>query len=579
MRPVFIAPGVDIAATSLARGGGPHVQSGHGRSNVVTDESKNMVDGDPETVYEWLEVSVASQFLNQGFVQPHLITIDLGGLFLVDRVRLLTVEEYQFPNRFEVSANTSTTVTSGIGSFRSRPGFIEADFWLDGEVVHRLPENVDHAIDVTFAPAMARSLDLLMHRNTPRLVQFSEVQVFGDGYINNASLVGPFIDLEEAAVLGEIRWRGSGGALTEILIRTRAGRDLDPNKYWRSTGRGSEISPFDEEGNLLDAGAYRLLKPGETAGITYDRDNWSFWSAPYNFADSSGTFILSPGPNSVFQVKVDMLLTHTDGGEVEYVEFSVTKPPLAEEVVGEIFPPRVVLGEITHFTYAIAPIIRPQHSGFDRIEISTPFGLAGVDTVKIGRAPVEATTEILNPDSTLFAVQLPRRLGTADSGQLVEVLFSAPVLRFGTPFTGWVRDGERPAELAQRINAGDASDDLVSETLLVRTSVTNRLLHDMQVEPRAFTPNGDGVNEVARFSLNLLQVIGEVPVELEIHDLAGRSIWAWEDVSHGSGRIRFAWDGRDAAGSTVPPGLYIFRVVARTEEGDEQQTGTVAVSY
>ena len=61
MRPVFIAPGVDIAATSLARGGGPHVQSGHGRSNVVTDESKNMVDGDPETVYEWLEVSVASQ--------------------------------------------------------------------------------------------------------------------------------------------------------------------------------------------------------------------------------------------------------------------------------------------------------------------------------------------------------------------------------------------------------------------------------------------------------------------------------------------------------------------------------------
>lgn len=579
LRPIFVRPGENIAFTSLARDGGPYVQVGHGRSSLVTDESMAMVDGDLTSFYEWLEVSIQNKFITQEFIQPHLISVDLGGLFLVNRIRLVTLAEHHFPDVLDVGANSSTKLTPGIGSFRSRSGFIDASSRLEGDVVHRVPENVNHIIDVSFAPSLARSVDLLLHRRSPQLVRVAEVEIYGQGYINQSTYISSFIDLEEPAIWGNIRWRGRRDRQAKIFIQTRAGRDLDPNQYWRFTGRSSEATPFDKEGRLLDRAAFARLKPGEAGEITYDRENWSFWSPPYDFADSSGTFVLSPSPNSVFQLKVDLLLTTTDGGELDFIEFSATRPPLAEEILGEIYPPDVALGQTVQFVYAIEATIRAQHSGFDRIEISTPFGLGGVDAVKIGRVEVALDSEILAADSTLFAVNLPRHLQAGDSGELVEVIFRAPVLRYGTPFTGWVRDSQRPLELAQRINPGNAADELASEVLSVRTSLSQLLLANLLVEPRILTPNSDGVNELVAFSFNLLQVTDAVPLRLEIFDLSGRLVRVMEEVLPGSGRFNFSWDGRDGGGQLVVPGLYVYRIAVRVERGEDQRSGTLAVVY
>ena len=171
------------------------------------------------------------------------------------------------------------------------------------------------------------------------------MEVYGVGYAHQASYVSPFIDLGEPAVCGAT----SAGAAARIprarvWIQSRAGKDLDPNVYWRFTGRGNEVTSLDEEGQPLDATDYLFLKPGEAGEITYDIDNWSFWSSPYTFADSSGTAIASPGPNSVLQLRVDFLPVGSEGGELEFIEFSATKPPLAEQVLGEIYPPEVTLG-------------------------------------------------------------------------------------------------------------------------------------------------------------------------------------------------------------------------------------------
>ena len=136
----------------------------------------------------------------------------------------------------------------------------------------------------------------------------------------------------------------------------------------------------------------------------------------------------------------------------------------------EIFPPEVELGETAQFSLSIEPTIRAKHSGFDRIQISTPFGVAGVDTVKIGGRPVPFEYFIEGPDSTLFSVQLPRLLQAGDSGELLAVVFRAPALRYGTAFSAWVRNTERPLELAQPINPGDADRSLSSESLTVRTT-------------------------------------------------------------------------------------------------------------
>ena len=579
LRPIYLDPDENIALTSVARGGGPWVRV-TGESRGVTEHSKTMVDGDPETFYEWYEVSIQEKYITQRFLQPHQINVDLGGQFNINRVRIIAPADGSFSDRLDLAINPERE-TRGVGLFRGASAVLTYDIasQLFGEVVFRLPENVQDTIDVHFPTAPAWTVLTLLYRTSPKALKVTEIEVYGEGYINQASYLSPLLDLGEPAIWGNIRWRGQQDPQAKVWIQSRAGKDLDPNVYWRFTGRGDEVSRSDEKGKALDAAAYGRLKPGEEAGITYDTENWSFWSPPYEFADSSGTFVLSPGPNSIFQLQVDFLPSFRNGGEVEFIEFSATKPPLVEDVVGEIYPVEVPLGEIAQFTYALEPTIRTQHTGFDRIEISTPFGLVGVDTVKISRVPVEFTAQIERPDSTLFSVQLPRHLEASDSEELIEVVFRAPVLRYGTPFDGWVRDTARPLELPQRVNPGDASDEFPSEGLMVRTVLSERLLGALQVEPRVVTPNGDGTNERVDFSFNLLQLTDEVPLRLEIFDLSGRLVWARREDLPESGHFSFSWDGRDGHGGVVPPGLYVYRLAVEAERGDDQQSGTLAVVY
>lgn len=580
LQPFFLHPQENIALSSVARGGGAHIQPGVYATYALTADSKNMTDGDPETFYEW----VAGAHFG---VSDFLIPVDLGALFYVNRVRLIAFQSGYYPDKLNIAINpvgvediTKQLRFSGGKSGQGQgSGEQIANFLAGSETVFSLAENVQDTIDVRFPSSLARTVDLLLYRLSPKEVKIAEVEIYGEGYTTNAFYVGPFIDLGEPGIWGNLRWRGRSDSQAKVWIKSRAGKDPDPNIYWRFTGRGDEISRFGEDGKLLDQLAYRNLKPGEAAEITYDTESWSFWSAPYNFADSSGTPFLSPGPNSVLQLRVDLLSTAEDGGEVKFIEFSATKPPLAEEVVGEIYPPEVPLGETAQLTYAIRPTLRAQHSGFDQIEISAPFGLKGIDSVKIDGAPVGFSANIERPDSTFFSLRLPRHLGVDDSGGLIEVIFRAPVLRYGTAFDGWVRDTERPLDLAQRINPGDAAGELLSETLSVRTLFSERLLAELRVEPRVFTPNGDGANDVVNFSFDLLQLTSDAPLRLEVFDLSGRLVRVVHQGLQQSGRFSFSWDGRDEDSQRVPPGLYLYRVAVDAGKGKVEEAGTVAAVY
>lgn len=568
LRPIFLTPATNIALTSADRRGGPYVRVSGVASYSITDLSKNMIDADRATFWEWVE-GIQSRFTGQRYLETRRITMDLGGLFFVNRVRIVAAESGLYPDKLDVTADLGVQKkdnVSGYGAAR-----------LGGQLVFELPENVQDTIDVRFPPALARSVGLLLYRASPKSLRIGELEVYGVGYAHQASYVGPFIDLGEPAVWGDIRWRGRKDSRARVWIQSRAGNDLDPNVYWRFTGRGDEITSLDEAGQPLDAADYLFLKPGEAGEITYDTDNWSFWSSPYAFADSSGTPIASPGPNSVFQLRVDFLPVGSEGGEVEFIEFSATKPPLAEEVLGEIYPPEVALGEVASFRYAIQPIIRAQHSGFDAVEIAAPFGVAGVDSVQA--TGLDSFAVHIAPDSLRFSVALfpPRMAG--DSGGVVEVFFRAPVLRYGTTFRGWVRDTQRPLELAQAINRGNAASEIASEVLTVRTSISRRLLDDLTVQPKIATPNGDGVNEQIHFSFKLLQVTQQVPLRLAVFDLSGRSLRVIHDGQQPSGGLRFSWDGRDESGAQVPPGLYVYRLSVESEKGGDQRAGTIAVVY
>ena len=565
LRPLFLTPEDNIALTSLTRGGGPFSR-GCGGYQFLLDgcNATRMVDGDLSTFY----LKQPYGYVFQSGDRSSWLIFDLGGAFSVNRVRLISTQGTSlYPDKLLVTTSTIPQIVE-----RGSYGGVDP-----GRTVFSIVENTQDTVEAVFPTMRATEVGLQITVTTSRNMEIAEVEIYGEGFVNRASYVSKMFDLEEPAILGEMRWQGRKDPGVRIDIHSRSGKTLDPNVYWRNTGRGDELSRFDERGKLLDAKGYAGLKTGEAAEITYDIENWSFWSPPYEFADSLGTSVISPSPNNVFQFRVDFQPDALQGGEMDYVEFSVTKPPLAQNVVGEVYPPEVPLGEISQFTYAISPTMTPDHSGFDQIEIAAPFGFAGVDSVR-ATGLVDWSVQVESPDSTLFSVKLSPRREAGDLGGPVEVYFRAPVLRYGTPFDGWVRDSERPLELAQRINPGNAAPEFVSETLSVRTSLSPRLLADLLVEPRVFSPNGDGVNDISRFSLNLLQVTENVPLRMEIFDLSGRLLRQQEGL-HESGRFSFSWNGRDDQQELVAPGLYMYRIVVKAKNGDDQQTGTIAVVY
>jgi flagellar hook assembly protein FlgD len=64
----------------------------------------------------------------------------------------------------------------------------------------------------------------------------------------------------------------------------------------------------------------------------------------------------------------------------------------------------------------------------------------------------------------------------------------------------------------------------------------------------------------------------EAEVTAQVETLAGRRVAVMEEQTDRGARVNtLAWDGRDGQGQPVPNGVYLVRVVARTEEGESVQ--------
>ena len=135
------------------------------------------------------------------------------------------------------------------------------------------------------------------------------------------------------------------------------------------------------------------------------------------------------------------------------------------------------------------PTIRAGDAGFDRLEIETSAILGEVGAVRIAEAPVPFAMETEGPHR--LAVNFPR-LQEGDSGALVEVDFTAQVLRYGATFAAHVSNSERPLDVPQGVNAGDATAEYEGDRVSVATAAQEQGLLQVQVESAVFTPNGDG---------------------------------------------------------------------------------------
>jgi hypothetical protein len=133
----------------------------------------------------------------------------------------------------------------------------------------------------------------------------------------------------------------------------------------------------------------------------------------------------------------------------------------------------------------------------------------------------------------------------------------------------------------QPADAGDATIVRPSTNLSIAALGASHIVGDVSIHPNPFTPNGDLINDEARIEFSLFKVYKSRPTVLRIYTLDGHTVRNVEGVAQG-GRHRLTWDGRDADGKTVPPGLYICQIDVQADaEGvdGQRRVHLIAVAY
>ena len=528
-----------------------------------------MFDQDPNTIYLG-----DGHFASHG--PPHkYLTFDFGAPLLLERIRFFPRTKHltdRFVETFRIGINDGDPLKNGSREFNIGRRGSELDF----DIIYDITENTEAVIDLSLPAEPVRRVLFSAAENTRGIWEIAELEIYGNGFAPFADYVSNVIDLGALASLGGLTWAGREDEEASVALSTRSGQDADPNIYWRTTFRGGERTRFDAKGRPLTLASYNKLALGEKAGITHDTENWAFWGSAYDFAAGQGA-IVGDGPQRYVQLRADFSSSRETSGQLDWLQFAVSVPPVAQQALAEISPAAVPPGEVTAFTYKLRAALASDDLGFDQLTIDTPVQAQSVDEVRISGEPV--AFEVVRLDETGFAVQLPR-IDAQRTEELIEVDFHTAIFKFGTVFSGRISDSEQPQEVPQSLEPGDADARSESNGLSVGlTRLGEQAIGDLALMPPVFSPNGDGINDAVRIECNVLNLVGPVQVESSVYDLSGRLVGVVGSDWTSSGRYVGAWSGRDEHGEQVPPGLYILRVSVETDKGPAFRQAVISLAY
>jgi hypothetical protein len=622
----------------------------------IAEELLLMVDGDLETAFTLKREPGGPQVLSFGT----MLDFDLGARFGVNRIQFFPrnapgFETPDFPFQNDYLRAYELLVNDGSENSRDESGRpVLTSFKLE-------LQNDQPVVDLRIPPQYLRFLRL--KSQTVVGFEIAEFRVFGEGFVPDAQYISDVYDLgADWAVWGKIRWieetLGPEG-LAHVRITTRAGHDDTPLEFTRpgpgsglpwkhgavaTTVAGEQVAlddleplealrayralPLEEKNRVaLSLADHRGLNPrGE---IRADPDAWTPWSAPYgqegtrgitvdNIDDEQlGALVTTPGPRRYFQVRVELvsrnLAAATGVGQLAFTVF----PPVAERIVGEIYPRQVELAVPVTFTYAVMPTrIRPgRDSGFDTFEIATPGRVEAIESIQVlfhdGRTeaanfsgldlswsalPTDRGADfgIEAVEDRRFRVRFPAITVSdleADEAAVLKIRFRCRVLRYGTTLPGWAGN-TGTGITGQKILAGNAAhlgpEDATfpplgtadPRALSVDVPVGGGdVLINTRAVPRPFSPNGDGANDQTRISYDLSRVIGPVPVEVRVLDLAGHLVRRLFSGEQGGGHWSIPWDGTNDSGELVRPGIYLAHVDVHSAANAETDVSVVEVVY
>ena len=426
----------------------------------------------------------------------------------------------------------------------------------------------------------------------------SELELYGRGFVPEATWESDVIDLGEVENLGPVlfgisRWRREENGYVEApearvraRVEVKSGLDSTNTVYYTYNDLGKQVETTEEDYVKLQPRVYSYQPAGEgfRGPIVEDTAGWSFWSAPL---ENSGDRPRLPRGR---YLKVRVKLETESLWEFARVESLVveTSPLLAERIVGELAVfgqlhpdgnvAQVGAGEETEFIYEIrADFSGSQQAGFDAVRVATPSQARFLE-LEMGNPPDPAVPDSVVHGDQGFVVYLPRPIDSTGDGRvrlrLETTVYDAAAELLGEAFG---RDDEG---LPQAVEPGDATPEVGTDQLrvLARSSSLDQVLGRVSAQPPAFTPQGDGVNDLVELRYTLFSV-RSTQVEVRVHSLDGRLVRRVYSGFQSAGLQTAWWDGRDDGGELVAPGLYLVRVEVDADEDRFTSLHPVVVAY
>ena len=585
--PTFVDPSVNLTPSVRSRGGSIQSTDGYTFKNEATldlmfDEDENTAFPGGGSGYTWGSWKV--------------LEVDLGGPFPISRIVLYPTPQYadsRFLTEVTIAVNDGDERKDGLrgtapaenppAGIANRHILYARDYgansrdWEEDGTVFSATQNRISRLDLELKSFPTKKIFLIAEVGN---WEIAELEIYGDGYVPQATYRSNILDLGQPSTLGELVWDGEKDPDATVDLLTRSGDTADPNTYWRYTFRGAERSSFDGDGKPLTRAAFEKLEGGEQAGITPDSGNWQFWSTPLDF-DGGAAPLAADRPRRYVQFDADLKSSNTtSSGRIDYLQFRVASPPIVTQIVAEIAPHVVPARTMTQFRYLMLPRLSDGDLGFNSIEIDAATDIASVDSVRVNDVYLDQSQWDWQPSETGFVVNLPH-VDLQRTDELIEIVFQTEVFKYGTVFKSRVYDSSRLDEPRQLVAAGDADQLVDSNTLSVGlTDLGQSSIQSLQLSSPVATPNGDGVNDVIEISFDLVNLSDGVPVTLGLYDLAGRKMVDVFDGTAASGRQSATWDGSvDDTGSLAAPGVYILRLDVSADEGSNTSLGIVSVAY
>ena len=386
-----------------------------------------------------------------------------------------------------------------------------------------------------------------------------ELQVFGEGFPQNLEFRSHIMDFQSPKSLNTVSWEADIPPGTRLELRSRSGNEVE-----------NLLTYYDKNGKEVTKRRYDKLIASFKGPIDTSRvigGDWSAWSKLYAF---SGQEFQSPSPRRYAQLQMRMV-TEDPSVALQLDALSIAfSDPLSQRAVSEIFPTQVLPGEETEFRFFLRPR-ETRASGFDRLVVETPTPTRFIRAL-VNDAPLEVENQ---PVEAGFAVTFPQSLRDDD---LVELRFAAQVFQQSTPFVLFIQDARTEDASRQRVDPGDATDQVASSTNVVGLPVARDLLLNIVFDAEVLTPNGDGINDVLAVRADVINILEPRPWHLRLYDLAGH-VLTERSQAVTAGAQDFTWDGRDQAGQLVPPGLYVLELHLDGDAHQQRIRRVVSVVY